>query len=759
MRIVLIAMLMLLALPLSAWAESYVNPIPVTNEYGTKLDAADPFVLRHNGRYYLYTTGAAEIRVYESVNLVDWTYRGFCTQNGDGHIAYAPEVVYWRGAFWMITSPWGNGHFILRSDSPLGPFEKVTDNFGYSIDGSFVVADDGTLYMLNLPGNQSIGLVEIDPEAMPPKGVNRPTGVSLYHWTEGPGLIRRGNWYYLTFTGNHYLSTGYRVAWASRKGDFPGRYTQLEDHTLLINSVNGDTFTGLGHSASFIGPDLDSLYASYHCHAPVQTGGGLVRWYCLDRLLTNGGALYSTGASNTPMPVPAMPDVYGDAQGELGGFTRTAEGLLADVSPAVRFTQECNFTLNGGMMTWRMGSREGAPACITTDGTQIAFTVNGRTLASAMVPELGAADRLHTLRVEHTPDIMYVYIDGMRLMTVERPAVTADTIGAITSENVTYSFLAHTAKTLGDSDDDAIKAIPGRFAAVHALGGSALSTLIVGEMEEEAALLGEAAYAVRIAAEGAYCLDFTVRAADAGKTLALALDGETLTTIAIPDAQAETDGFFTFTAPPVQLPGGDHTLTLRGEDAAVLRIDAFAWEQAEAYTWDLAGGDDEGLTFYGSFAVKDGALSIPQGPGGFAVIGGQGCTDYEMRVTLDIPMQGSGFAGVMLHATHVSYYDAQVAESAYGYAVAVTRTGLTIRRLNYGMVKDQYKVKIDGWNQRTDASLILRMQDNTLTIWVNGGEEPVFTLHEALPLTHGMYGFYSTGKELRVTELSVTPLE
>ncbi len=758
MRIVLMVMLMLLGLPLCALAENYVNPIPVTNDYGSKLDAADPFVLRHNGRYYLYTTGAEEIRVYESVNLADWTYRGFCTRNGEGHIAYAPEVIYWRGAFWMVTSPWGNGHYIMRSDSPLGPFDRVTGNFGFSIDGSLIAADDGSLYMLNLPQNQSIGVIQIDPETMTPAGINRATGVTLKHWTEGPGLIRRDGWWYLTFTGNHYLSSGYRVAWASRKGDFNGRFTQPEDHTLFISSVHGEKFTGLGHSASFIGPDLDSIYASYHCHAPVQTGGGLVRWYCVDRLLTNGGALYSTGASNFPMPVPAMPDVYGDAQGEMGGFTRTAEGILADVSPAVRFTQECNFTLNGGVMAWRMGTRGGHAALITTDGAQIAFTANGQVLASAKVPELGAADRLHTLRTECTAEVLYVYIDGMRLLSVENPGVTADTIGALLGENVSYSFMAHTAKALGDSDDDAVKAIPGRFAAVHALNGSELPTLTVGELEEEAAILGRADYRVRVAQDGAYCFDLTVCTADAGKEITLLLDGETVGTLPIPELSGDENGYAVLTSGPMGLPQGDHILTLAAEDVSLLTVSAFAYEAMPEMTWNFSDGNRQGIVTCGNFALREGALCVSQGQSGFAMTGTQGCTDYEMRAAFDIPVKGSGFSGFLLHATHVSHYDAQVAESAFGLAVALTRTGLTVREMNYGFVGKQHKVKIDGWNQLTQAEITLRMQDNTLTIWANGGEEPVFTLRDASPYTHGMCGVYSTGKELRVREMSVRPL-
>ncbi len=755
MRILFFALLMLLAFPISALAEDYCNPIPVMNDHNVKMDAADPFVMRHNGRYYLYTTGGEEIRVYESENLVDWQYRGHCTQNGDGHIAYAPEVFYWRGAFYMVTSPWGNGHFTLKSDSPLGPFAKMTDNYGYSIDGSLFATDDGVLHMFNLTGGSSISITEMDEEKLVPKGINRATGVTLYHWTEGPGLIRRGEWNYLTFTGNHYLSGGYRVAWASRKGNPIGRYTQREDHTLLINSVHGDKFTGLGHSANFYGPDLDSIYTSYHCHAPAQTGGGLIRWYCLDRLLTNGGALYSTGASNTPMPVPAMPDVRGDAQGDLRDFALTAEGVMATVPAATRFTQECNFILNGGSMAWRMGSRDGKAACITTDGQTIAFAVGGETVAEAKVPELGEMGRLHTLRVEHTDDILYAYIDTMRLLTVENPGITADTIGGLAGEGVAYAFMAHTAKALGDSDDEAIKAIPGKFAAVHAVNGAALQTLFANDQDEEAALLGDAAYNVRIAQAGAYCFDLTVRGADAGKTVKVCLNGEKIAEVVIPAQDAE---WFAFTTDPIELPAGDHALTLSGEDVAVLNIAAFAHAAMPEQTWNLAEGERKGIITLGGFKVAEGALQVDVSKG-FALIGDEGCTDYELRATMDVPKGGSGFCGMLVHATDVSMHTDQVAESAFGYGIALTNTGLTIRRLNYGQVGDQHKVKIDGWRERESATLTVRVQDNILRIYLDDGAEPIFTLRDALPYTHGLCGFYSTGKPLRVTEVSVRPLE
>lgn len=755
-----VLMIMLLAASMLgiAFAEDYQNPIPVYNDRGNKMDAADPFVMRFNGKYYLYTTGAEEIRVYESEDLVHWTFKGHCTQDGEGRIAYAPEVFYWRGAFYMITSPSGNGHYIMRSDSPLGPFRRVTENFGYSIDGSLFAADNGKLYMLNLPGNKNIGVVEIDEKTLTPKGVNKTTGVTLNHWTEGPGLIRRGEWYYLTFTGNHYLSTGYRVAWASRKGDPLGRYTQVADHTLLINSVFKDAFTGLGHSASFYGPDLDSIYASYHCHAPEQTGGGLVRWYSLDRLLTNGGWLYTTGPSNTAMPVPNQPDVRGDAQSDLRDFAETVEGYFVEVNASRRFTQECNFILSGGEMSWRMGTREGQAATIVTDGRKIYFKAGEKTIVKAGVPELGEEGRLHTLRVECTEEILYVYIDTMRLLTVKNPAITADIIGAFKQQEAAYSFMAHTAKALGDSDLMAVKTIPGRFAAVHAINGTMLETIEGPELEAQAAILGAATYNVRVAETGLYCFDLTVRAKDAGKQLNIELNGEAVMAMTISAAPEDAE-WFTFTSDSVELPAGDYALTLSGDHLAVLEISTFAHEVMEEKTWALDKNNRKGIVTLGNFSAKDGALSIGTGKNGFALIGGQGCTNYELRATADIPKMGSGFSGLLVHATHASIHEAQVAEAVYGYGIAITNTGLTIRRMNYGHSMEATKVKIDGWKDLTQVTLTVRMEDNVLSVFVGDEQDPVVVIRDTSPYTHGMCGLFSTGKELRVTELSVWPLE
>ena len=755
MRKLIAALLITACFASMALAEDYTNPVQVYNAAGQVMDAADPFVMRFNGRYYLYTTGAEEIRCYSSDDLVHWNFEGHCTQNGDGRIAYAPEVFYWRGQFLMITSPSGNGHFILTSDSPTGPFRKATGNFGFSIDGSLFAGDDGALWMLFLQNN-AISVTEIDPETLTPKGLKFNTGATLNHWTEGPGLIRRGDYYFLTYTGNHYLSTGYRVAWASRKDDPIGRFDVADDNMLLINSVFGDDFTGLGHSANFYGPDLDSIYTSYHCHAPSGTGS-FSRWYNLDRLLTNGGTMYSTGASSKPMPVPAKADVYGDVQGDAGSWIKTADGWMAEVPAAARFTQECNFALNGGVMAWRMGSSNGETVYVETDGETLSLRIGNYIMDAVPVPELGENGRLHTLRIENTPDVTYVYIDTMRLMSLSMLNTVADTVGALDREGVSYSFMAHSAKALGDGDYAALKAIPGEFAAVHAIAETETRRIESGTMDALALEMGKASYAVRIAADGNYCFDLTVRASDAGKSIAISAGDAVLETVVppCPDKKAE---WFTFTTQPMALTAGDQVLTLSSDGAAVLMIDSFAHSVMAERTWNLEKNDRKDIVTLGNFNAKNGALQISANKKGYALIGDQGCIDYEMHVRFRLPKQGTGTAGFLMRATEVSMHNDQVADSAFGYSIGVSIMGLNIRQINYGAGGIADFVSVKEWSGQEEGELILRVQGSTLEVFLPGKDEPVYTLNDATPYSHGLCGLYSTGKEFTVTELSVKPI-
>jgi len=129
-----------------------------TNE----IHIRDPFVLVHEGKYYLYGTGGPNawgnkkgfFNVYEGDDLENWS-DPVCCFNPDedfwGTMHYwAPEVHVWKGKFYMFASfkseTIHRGTAILVSDSPMGPFVPHSD-------GAVTPADweclDGTLYVDN----------------------------------------------------------------------------------------------------------------------------------------------------------------------------------------------------------------------------------------------------------------------------------------------------------------------------------------------------------------------------------------------------------------------------------------------------------------------------------------------------------------------------------------------------------------------------------------------------------------------------------
>ena len=84
---------------------TYQNPI---QKHG---DFADPFVLRFNGRYYLYCTNPG-VRCWQSDDLLHWTMMGEVVPEDEfpGLVPFAPEVVYENGwtrlylfAAWLLT--------------------------------------------------------------------------------------------------------------------------------------------------------------------------------------------------------------------------------------------------------------------------------------------------------------------------------------------------------------------------------------------------------------------------------------------------------------------------------------------------------------------------------------------------------------------------------------------------------------------------------------------------------------------------------
>ena len=241
--------------------DDYVNPVNLPVAHGSN-EAADPFVYRFNGKFYLYmTTGGGFVRCYVSKDLLNWEPStngpapGVCYQSSSGNVIgntpYAPEVIYYNGHFYMVTSPSGNGHYILVADSPEGPFQEISGNVHKSIDGSFFIDEDEQVYMFTAGGNSINGYkLTLDPSNIEFEKNDDSDWMMSYAathlgaWNEGPYMLKRYGAYYLTFTGTHYLSPGYRVNYAyAPKGSDVGKSSSFS-HVDNLNTLvaTEDTF-------------------------------------------------------------------------------------------------------------------------------------------------------------------------------------------------------------------------------------------------------------------------------------------------------------------------------------------------------------------------------------------------------------------------------------------------------------------------------------------------------------------------------------
>ncbi|MCD8131151.1 MAG: glycoside hydrolase family 43 protein [Lachnospiraceae bacterium] len=134
-----------------------------------EINIRDPFVLLHNGKYYMYGTRGKEcwadqaygLDVYVSEDLDEWSEpEEIFSRTADFPYTmnyWAPEVHEYRGKFYMFVSFKAQGvcqgTSILVSDRPDGRFVlhsdgNITPPDWECLDGTLYVSPDGTPYMV-----------------------------------------------------------------------------------------------------------------------------------------------------------------------------------------------------------------------------------------------------------------------------------------------------------------------------------------------------------------------------------------------------------------------------------------------------------------------------------------------------------------------------------------------------------------------------------------------------------------------------------
>ena len=428
---------------------------------------ADPFVLRHDGRYYLYaTSGGANLTCWESDDLLNWTLAGNALGVSDGSLQspWAPEVAYINGRFYLISSFRGQRHSVLVSDSPTGPFVKHSEPFyNYCIDGSFFIDSDESVYC-TIASSSGILVKRFNDDLTGFKNDRFEItykNTKVGRWNEGPYISKRSGRYYLTYTGVDCYAPSYRVNYnyydgESLEGIFDaGAFAQQGGSILLSTDEN---YMGLGHSANFVGPDLDSLYIAYH-DLSLQYGSngsaaGNRRYFNFARLSFNGSRMASdAGNSRQGLFLPRQPD-FASRGGE--GMEASGDFLLSQESHGESFTAEWNAVGEGGayVFGYRGANDYGYLTANNENGLSVHLVEGGkdRLVASASLNKEYDFTKLHTYRLSYDGGRFNLYFDDIEKLSLEEAELPEGRYGYRGKGEGEVSYSAFSNAGLGTSD-------------------------------------------------------------------------------------------------------------------------------------------------------------------------------------------------------------------------------------------------------------------------------------------------------------------
>ena len=272
---------------------------------------ADPSLVTHGGRHYLYATidpwGGETLGCWESGDFKNWTYRTLnwptknaCTSTtSKDAMVWAPSVVQGpSGKFHMYISV-GNEIWTGIADQPLGPWRDanngkplIPENFrpGYHmIDAEAFIDSDGQAYLYWGSGwNWTDGkcwAVKLKPDMITFDGEVRDVTPARYF--EAPFMVKRGNRYYLMYSAGKTIEDTYQVHYAI--GDTPlGPFTEAPNSPCLVTD-KARNILAPGHHAVF---ERDGRhYILYHRHSIPFDPAFIGRQICVDEMNFNADGL------------------------------------------------------------------------------------------------------------------------------------------------------------------------------------------------------------------------------------------------------------------------------------------------------------------------------------------------------------------------------------------------------------------------------------------------------------------------------------
>lgn len=307
-------------IPLHAQPRDAAQSLTYRNPVLDAPNAADPHVIRVDGKYYLYPTlDGKGYDVFVSEDLVRWEKKPKCFTDPRGG-AWAPDVFHnIRGdrrfyLYYTLDNPQKRRGAkligVAVADGPLGPFADKHTLAEEAIDAHLFQDDDGRMYLYYVDLTNGFRIV-VQPMKDPltksdAKLVEciRPTEEWEMHGkvTEGPFILKRDKLYYLMYSGSGANGPHYAIGYATAKSPLG----PFEKHKANPIARRTDGIWGPGHHCVITGPD-NKLWMLYHQKLDDQVNWK--RFVALDPIwFDDKGVLHTRLSRETPQPAPRKPN-------------------------------------------------------------------------------------------------------------------------------------------------------------------------------------------------------------------------------------------------------------------------------------------------------------------------------------------------------------------------------------------------------------------------------------------------------------------
>lgn len=229
----------------------YLNPI-FAGDYpdpSILLDGSDYYIVHSSFEYY------PGLLIWHSKDLINWTPVTNALHKYVGSV-WAPDLVKYKNKYY-IYFPANNTNYVVTADSINGPWSDPIDLKIGNIDPGHVTDAEDKLYLYFSSG----GYVPLSDDGLSVTGEFKHTysGWPIpREWSiecfcmEGPKLVRRGDYYYLTVAegGTAGPATGHMVISARSKSPF-GPWENSPYNPIIRTGKNSEVWCSKGHGTLF----------------------------------------------------------------------------------------------------------------------------------------------------------------------------------------------------------------------------------------------------------------------------------------------------------------------------------------------------------------------------------------------------------------------------------------------------------------------------------------------------------------------------